>query len=141
MGLMQKNRIRPAKKKALKFTKKETQSAAQLAKMITLRCIRNTCIEHIHAGPQAHSKSGDYSDVTVVTPDREILWNEVSRISDEEMKTFNEEVINKLYTVLLYLGRTGEMPVGPHAFYSPHNWDDPKLDPFIVKIFESDPPI
>ena len=141
MDLMQKKQTLPTKKKALKFTKKETQSAAHLAKMIALRCVRNTCIEHIHAGPVAHSKSRDYSDVTVVTPDREIPWNEVSRISNEEMKAFNQEVINKLYTVLLYLGRTGEMPVGPHAFYSPHNWDDPEQDPFIAKMFESDPPI
>lgn len=49
----------------------------------------------------ARSQTGDYSDVKVITPDREIPWNELSLINDEEMKRLMREVVNKLYTVLL----------------------------------------
>ena len=36
----------------------------------------------------------------VVTPFGEIAWNDLSRISDEEMKAFNVEVNNRIYTYL-----------------------------------------
>ena len=46
------------------------------------------------------SKSGDYSDVKVVTPYGEITWRDLSRISDEEMKRLMIEIVDKLYTFL-----------------------------------------
>ena len=46
----------------------------------------NTPLEDLHAGTFPSSKTGDYSDVRVVTPYGEIPWNAVSRLSDEEMK-------------------------------------------------------
>jgi len=45
----------------------------RLAKYITLHCFRNTdVLEDLHSGEVPISESGDYSDVKVITPDREI---------------------------------------------------------------------
>ena len=76
------------------------KQAKRFAKSIALACVRQTSIEELHLGRGAYSKSGDYSDVKVVTPYGEIPWNELSRISQEEMKLLMREVVNKLYTVL-----------------------------------------
>jgi hypothetical protein len=58
----------------------------RLAKYLARECFRNTKLEDLHAGQVPVSKTGDYSDVKVVTPDRQIAWNDVSRISNSEMK-------------------------------------------------------
>jgi len=55
---------------------------------MALMCVRNTCIEDIHAGLGPSSKTGDFSDVTIVTPYGEIPWNRLSRIRDDEMRQF-----------------------------------------------------
>jgi hypothetical protein len=81
----------------------DKESAERLAKALALACVRNGFIEELHCGKSAHSPAGDYSDVRVVTPDREIPWHELSRISDAEMKRLMKEIVNKLYTVLLNL--------------------------------------
>ena len=66
-------------------------------------CVRNTGIEDIHSGIEPGSPAGDFSDVKVVTPQGEIPWNEVSRISNDEMRAFMRQVVDRLYTCLLRL--------------------------------------
>jgi hypothetical protein len=63
-------------------------------------CVRNTFLEDLHAGTCPSSKTGDYSDVKIVTPYGEIPWQNLSRISDEEMKRLMKEVVNNIYTFL-----------------------------------------
>ncbi len=53
---------------------------------------RNSELENLHAGKVPVSKTGDFSDVYVVTPDRQIPWNELSRISDEEMGPLKDSI-------------------------------------------------
>ena len=77
-----------------------TKSIKQTATTISVNCVRNTVIENYHAGIVPQSETGDYSDVKVVTPFGEIAWNDLSRINDEEMKAFNIEVNNRIYTYL-----------------------------------------
>lgn len=104
------------------------------ALLMGVNCVRNTVIENYHAGHFPKSKTGDYSDVKVVTPYGEIAWNDLSRISDSEMMAFNKEVADRLYTYLQFL-------LNPHITaqekedfmkyinsYFPYNWDEPKLD-------------
>ncbi len=79
----------------------DKKNAEHLAKAIALACVRNGFIEELHSGKVAESQAGDYSDVKVITPDREIPWNELSRISNDEMKHLMKEVVNRVYTVLL----------------------------------------
>jgi hypothetical protein len=77
--------------------------AKRLALGMAVLCVRNTCIEDVHAGITPNSQAGDYSDVKVVTPFGEIPWNRLSRITDDEMRAFMKQVVNRLYTVLLRL--------------------------------------
>jgi hypothetical protein len=74
--------------------------ASYLAKAITVLCVRNTFLEDLHSGTTPASKTGDYSDVKVVTPYGEIPWQQLSRISDDEMKRLMKEIVNRVYTFL-----------------------------------------
>ena len=58
----------------------------RLAKLMAHDCFRNTKLEDFHSGKYPSSKTGDYSDVKVVSPFGEIPWKELSRLSDEETK-------------------------------------------------------
>ncbi|HWG47975.1 MAG TPA: hypothetical protein VN688_34750 [Gemmataceae bacterium] len=74
--------------------------APLLAKSIAALCVRNTFLEDLHSGTTPSSKSGDYTDVKVVTPFGEIPWRNLSRISDAEMKRLMKEIVDKIYTFL-----------------------------------------
>jgi hypothetical protein len=105
------------------------------AKSIASECVRRTFLEDLHAGKGARTQTGDYSDVKVVTYEREIPWNELARITDEEMKRLMKEVVDRIYTVLVNL----ENP----EFIAKLNdigdkwtakWDEPELVPdFILR--------
>ena len=86
------------------------QTAEKLATVLAFHCVRNSSLEALHAGTFPSSKTGDYTDVKVVSPYGEIAWNQVGRISDEEMKPLMEEIVDRLYTFLVLLldsiGRT-----------------------------------
>jgi hypothetical protein len=109
------------------------KSIKQTATTMSVNCVRNTVIENYHAGIVPQSKTGDYSDVKVVTPFGEIPWNDLSRISDEEMKAFNIEVNSRIYTYLQALFNPKYADIKDtfmkfcRSMY-PHNWDEPKLD-------------
>jgi len=68
--------------------------------MLVGLCVRNTELENLHAGESPISLTGDYSDVKVVSPVGEIPWTNLSRISDEEMRTLMIEMVNKVFTFL-----------------------------------------
>ncbi|MCK5591279.1 MAG: hypothetical protein KAI72_04920 [Candidatus Pacebacteria bacterium] len=110
--------------------------AKKLAKIMSLHCCRNTFIEELHMGTVPSSKKGDFSDVKVVTPYGEIPWTELSRISNEEMKTLNKEIVNKIYTFLDQLISKGTVPVHPVYFCEPKDWDDPEIDPDLKVVFD-----
>jgi hypothetical protein len=125
--------------------KTQQQYSAKLAKALAVLCVRNTFIEDLHAGKSAVSRTGDYSDVKVVTPDREIPWNELSRISDDEMKQLMKQIVNKLYTVLMGLENDEAMRLvfTGGRDYAGH-WDDPEflprfLEPFVPPAGDSVP--
>ncbi|MDX2074469.1 MAG: hypothetical protein SFX19_08930, partial [Alphaproteobacteria bacterium] len=74
-----------------------------LAKALAVTCVRNTFLEDLHAGKTPRTQAGDFSDVKVMTPSGEIAWNELSRISNDEMQRLMKEVVNKLFTALMRL--------------------------------------
>ena len=84
------------------------QTAAKFATMLAFHCVGNSSLEDLHAGMFPSSKTGDYTDVKVVSPYGEIAWNRVGRISDEEMQRLSEDIVNHLYTFLFYLLTNGE---------------------------------
>jgi hypothetical protein len=103
--------------------------AALLAKSIASLCVRNTFLEDLHAGTTPSSRSGDYTDVKVVTPYGEIPWRSLSRISDEEMKRLMKEIVDKLYTFLC----RQEDPEFLEAFLAlgrryAARWDEPRME-------------
>lgn len=110
----------------------------RLAKAIALSCFRNSILEDFHSGITPSSKTGDYSDVRVVSQYNDIPWTRLSRIDDCEMKELMIDVVNRTYTMLTNLSKPeylkmmtatlGEHDVEP-------DWDEPKLRyPEIVRM-------
>ncbi|RPI21978.1 MAG: hypothetical protein EHM61_23430 [Acidobacteria bacterium] len=89
--------------KQAKLISQDEQLRKRLAKFLALHCFRNTELENLHAGIVPSSKTGDYSDVKVVTPYGEIPWAELSRFDDDEMKRLMIDVVNQTYTWLTVL--------------------------------------
>jgi hypothetical protein len=83
----------------MKTSAKRTQ--AEFAKIMAAACVRRGSLEQFHAGFTPVTRSGDYSDVKVIDAEgREIPWNQVSRINQDEMKTLMTGVVNRIYTFL-----------------------------------------
>lgn len=77
----------------------EKRIVAKLAKVMAMMCVRNTKLEDIHAGRVPVTKTGDYSDVTVLDAEgRKIPWTEVSHIDDGQMRELMKDIVNRLYT-------------------------------------------
>ncbi|AXQ69641.1 hypothetical protein HOU03_gp059 [Caulobacter phage CcrSC] len=88
---------------------------------LVLNCVRNTGLEDLHAGISPSTKTGDYSDVKVVTPYGEIAWNDLSRFNNDEMKALMIEIVDRVFTYL-----SGESLV---LFPPDTRWNHPKLFP------------
>jgi len=99
-----------------------------------MTCRRNTLLEELHEGKVAHSQSGDYADVKVVTPDREIAWKDVSRITQEEMNRLMKEMVNNIYTILVTMDdpefTAALTDVGDKWTYL---WDKAEAEPNLLK--------
>lgn len=77
----------------------EKRIAAMMAKTLAMMCVRNTGLETLHAGIVPVTHAGDYSDVRVIDADgREIAWNDVSHLDDDQMRALMREIVNRLYT-------------------------------------------
>jgi hypothetical protein len=77
----------------------EKRIAAMMAKTLAMMCVRNTGLETLHAGIVPVTHAGDYSDVRVIDADgREIAWNDVSHLDDDQMRDLMREIVNRLYT-------------------------------------------
>jgi hypothetical protein len=109
------------------FNEREREALSRLTLSLVETCIRNTRLEALHAGRTPRSAIGDYSDVVVLTPDGEIPWTELSRISDEEMKALMIECVDRVFTWLTY----PDAMVGVAT--ATQGWDRPKLDPELMK--------
>lgn len=108
---------------------KDETKRKRLAKVIALQCFRNTKLEDLHSGIGPSSKTGDYSDVKVVTPYSDIPWEHLSRFGDEEMKELMIDVVNHTYTFLCMLADDGfakklEDMLEEHDFQA--EWNEPK---------------
>jgi hypothetical protein len=114
------NRLRP---RLPRISRRWSTYLQDRAKAIVVTCVRNTILEDYHAGIGPSSKTGDYSDVKVVTPYGEIPWNEVSRISDEEMKVLMIEIVNNVYTLL----RCEDAGIPIALTRAPPTWYKPRI--------------
>ncbi len=75
------------------------ETLKRVAKNFAFHCVRTTMLEQFHRGTYPDSKTGDYSDVKVVSPYGEIPWKQVSHINEEEMREFMKQVVNRIYTI------------------------------------------
>ena len=83
----------------------EPSTLKRLALLMAVNCVRNTVIENYHAA---------------------------GKLDDSEMKAFNQEVTNKIYTFLQFLfvkpDADREAFMSAMGMMYPSDWDQPKAD-------------
>ena len=100
-----------------------------LIRTMVLTCVRNTAIEDIHGGLTPVTKTGDYSDVTVIDADgRRIPWPDVSHIDDEQMRDLMRQVVDRLHTFTVRSGEPDFLDRIAPWMNVASRWDEPKLD-------------
>lgn len=86
-------------------------------------------LEDLHAGIVPITKTGDWSDVTVLDAGgNRILWCDVSRIDDEEMRSLMRDVVNRLYTFQLHAGNPALQAELEKWMSVAVKWDEPEVD-------------
>lgn len=99
-----------------------------VARSLVENCVRNTnVLESLHSGIFPASQTGDFADVKVVSPYGEIPWNQLSRLSDDEMRALMKEVVNKVYTWLQHTEHLSRVQ-------GAHRWDKAELDPDFMAV-------
>lgn len=107
----------------------EKRIAAKLAKTMAILCVRNTQLEAIHTGKTPVTKTGDWSDVTVVDADgNRISWTDVSHISDDQMRDLMRDIVNRLYTFHLCADEPGLQAEIERWMAVAGQWDEPEID-------------
>ena len=81
----------------------ELSKTKLLTRFIAHHGVRNTMLEDLHAGTSPSSKTGDYTDVKVVSPYGEIPWNGLSRFSDTEMRKLMLDIEDHIFGTLYAL--------------------------------------
>ena len=90
--------------------------------------MRNAALEDIHAGPAPVTRTGDYSDVTVVDAEgRRIPWPEVSHFGGDAMRALMREIVDNLYTFLVLSHEPGFLERVTIRMRSASRWDEPKI--------------
>ena len=127
---------RKAMRKLEAMTFDSNKSQTEFAKIMTAACVRRGYLEKLHCGTTPVTHSGDYSDVKVIDAEgREIPWNQVARINQDEMKTLITGVVDRIHT---FLARTLFSATEDKAFAlaldraaAPwtKTWDEPKFLP------------
>ena len=107
---------------------RDDRLASLLVRTMALLCVRNTALEDIHAGPAPVTRTGDWSDVTVVDAEgRRIPWPQVSHFGDDAMRTLMREIVDNLYTFLLLSREPGFLERMTIWMRSASRWDEPKI--------------
>ena len=88
------------------MNERERRDCADLARIVAIDvCVRNSGLEDIHAGQSPVSRTGDFTDVTVVDADgRRIPWPEVSHFDEEVMRDLMRQIVDRLYRFHLKAG-------------------------------------
>ena len=100
-----------------------------LIRTMALMCVRNTMLEDIHAGVVPVTRTGDYSDVTVVDADgQRIPWNGVSHFDDDAMRDLMRQVVNRLYTFQARLDEPNFLDRIAVWIKAASRWVEPRFD-------------
>ncbi len=112
----------------------EKRTAAHIAKITALMCVRNTMLEDIHAGPTPVTRTGDYSDVMVIDANgRCIPWPDVSHFGNDVMRDLMRQVVNRIYTFQLLVDDSGFQKIIARWERICRKWDEPELDAGFMK--------
>ena len=114
---------------AINLPADDDQHAQLLSLAIVETCFRNTQLEALHAGVIPESATGDFSDVTVVTPAGKIAYLDTARISQDEMRALMIEAVNRVYTFLRH-------PQDLLRLGAAANWNRPELDQNLMRTVE-----
>ena len=107
----------------------DQQLASLLISTMTLHCVRNTMIQDIHAGLVPVTRTGDYTDVTVIDADgRRIPWLDVSHFNDDAMRNFMRQVVDRLYTFQVRAEEPGFLDRIGLWLHVARRCDDPQID-------------
>ena len=97
---------------------------------MALLCVRNTLLEDVHAGLTPITRTGDYSDVTVIDADgRRIPWPEVSHFDDSVMRDLMRQVVDRLYSFEVRAQEPDFLDRIDLWTKAASRRDEPKLDP------------
>jgi len=126
------------------MTSSDGKSQSEFAKILTAACVRRGYLEKLHAGITPITKTGDYSDVKVIDAEgREIPWNQVSRIKQDEMKMLITGIVNRIHTFLSrtifcsFADREFNRALDRAAIPWTKSWDEPKYLPdFLMAVEE-----
>jgi hypothetical protein len=88
----------------------DKKQAKLLARFLSEDCFRNSILEDYHSGIFPSTKD-KYKDVVVISPYGEILFNELSRISDEEMRKLMLDAESKLVFLLMRLNQLNHIKI------------------------------
>ena len=112
----------------------EKRISAKMAKTLAMMCVRNTGLETLHAGVVPVTHAGDYSDVRVIDADgREIAWNDVSHLDDDQTRALMREIVNRLYTFNVSIDDLEFRDRVDRWARIADRWDDPQIDAQILK--------
>ncbi len=116
----------------------EKRIAAMMAKTLAMMCVLNTGLETLHSGIVPVTHAGDYSDVRVIDADgREIAWNDVSHLDDDQMRSLMKEIVNRLYTFNISIDDPGFRNSVDRWARIAERWDKPDPDlEFFRKLAE-----
>ena len=117
---------------------REREYCTDLARIMALMCVRNTGIEDIHAGKSPVSRTGDFSDVTVVDADgRRSPWPEVSHFDDEVMGDLMRQIVDRLYTFHVKSGDPDFQAILERWMPAALGSDVPKLDAGFMRAIDA----
>ena len=117
---------------------REERNRADWFRVMALMCVRNTQLEAIHSGIVPVSRTGDFSDVTVVDANgRRIPWPKASHFDDEAMRGLMRQVVNRLYTFHIKAGEPDFQRIVEPWLTVARGWDAPEVDDALFAAIES----
>jgi hypothetical protein len=107
----------------------EKRVAAKLAKTMAIICVRNTHLEMIHTGKTLVTRTGEWSDVTVVDANDNRTQGKTSRASATmKMRELLREIVSRLYTFHLYGGEPEPQAKIDRWIKLAGKWSKPRID-------------
>ena len=111
---------------------------AEVAKAMAMFCVRDTRLENLHAGIVPATRTGDYSDVTVIDAEgRHIAWPEVSHFDDDAMRDLMRQVVDRLFTFQQLAGDPRMLRLMERWSTVTRHWDEPKMDRVLLGQVEA----